>query len=78
MDVQPVAKFLETIASHLASFDWRASSAPGLSDSERLHKAALRGAGGYKELRRMLLAHVAQKTDAVGKTAAAAMTLLKY
>jgi DGQHR domain-containing protein len=78
IDAQPVAQFLEATASHLASFDWRASSAPGLSDSERLDKAALRGAGGYKELRRMLLAHVAQKTDHVGKTAADAITLLKY
>ena len=75
---QPVADFLGKITSHLASFDWRASSAPGLNDDERLDKAALRGAGGYKELRRLLLAHVAEKTDDVGKTASVAISLLKY
>jgi DGQHR domain-containing protein len=75
---QPVMKFIESVCSHLASFDWRASSAPGLSDNDRLLKAALRGAGGYKELRRLLLAHLASYKDDVGKTATNVMTLLKY
>jgi DGQHR domain-containing protein len=78
LDGQPVAEFIETIASHLASFDWRASSAPGLSDEDRLDKAALRGAGGYKELRRLLLSHVAARTDDVGRAASSAISLLKY
>jgi hypothetical protein len=78
LEHEPVAKLLEIIASHLASFDWRASSTPGLSDDERLRKAALRGAGGYKELRRLLLVHLAGYRDDVGKAALAAISLLKY
>ena len=75
---QPVAAFLRSIATRLATFDWRASSAPGLTDEDRLAKAALRGAGGYKELRRLLLLHLAIHKDEVGKIAASALALLKY
>ena len=57
---QPVAKTVNDIAKGLSSFDWRTSSAPDLSPNERQLKLAFRGSGGYKELRRQLLTHLAQ------------------
>jgi DGQHR domain-containing protein len=53
-----VRTFLIGIAEGLATYDWRTSSFPGLSENERLTKAALRGSGGYKELRDQLIAHL--------------------
>lgn len=56
---EPVFGFLQTLAGELATFDWRASSFPGLSEDERQRKSAYRGSGGYKELRMQLLRHLA-------------------
>jgi DGQHR domain-containing protein len=53
-----VAALLREIAEALASFDWRTSATPGLSDEERLRAAAFRGSSGYRELRRQLLIHL--------------------
>lgn len=53
-----IGEFLKSISEKLALYDWRASDAPGLSEEEQLYKAAFRGGGGYKELRRHLLLHL--------------------
>jgi DGQHR domain-containing protein len=53
-----VTKVVQGIASALASFDWRTSSADGLDRTERQMKAAFRGSGGYSELRYSLLRHI--------------------
>lgn len=53
-----VAGLLREIAEALASFDWRTSATPDLSDAERLRSAAFRGSSGYRELRRQLLIHL--------------------
>lgn len=53
-----IVSFLKGIAEGLATYDWRTSSFPGLSENERLTKAALRGSGGYKELREQLVSHL--------------------
>ncbi len=58
-----VSQFLGAIAQGLSSYDWRTSSFPGLSEPERLAKAALRGSGGYKELRDQLVAHLRKAAD---------------
>lgn len=55
---EPILAFLRDISGGLATYDWRTSSFPGLPEQERLAKAALRGSGGYKELRDQLLAHL--------------------
>lgn len=55
---QPVFNFLHSICITLSSFDWRSSGAFGVDDPKRLTKAALRGSGGYKELRLQLAAHL--------------------
>ncbi|WOF21910.1 DGQHR domain-containing protein [Microbacterium betulae] len=55
---EPIHAFLKEIAAGLSTYDWRTSSFPNLPEQERLAKAALRGSGGYKELRDQLLAHL--------------------
>lgn len=78
LEKQPVAAFLQTIAARLAEFDWRTSSTPGLVESERVRKAALRGAGGYREIRLWLLRHLSKPHDNVGTSATRVMKVLKY
>jgi DGQHR domain-containing protein len=56
---QPFVQFVRSIATSLASFDWRASSAPGLDETIRRAKLVFRGSGGYKELRTQLFEHLA-------------------
>lgn len=58
---QPVAEVLRSIADTLSHFDWRTSSHPSLSEGQRTAKGAFRGSGGYRELRRQLLAHLEQE-----------------
>jgi hypothetical protein len=40
-----------------------------MSDHDRTAKAALRGSGGYRELRRQLLRHVAQSDSTLAQVA---------
>ena len=54
-----VIGFLQKIAKRLATFDWRSSQAPELTDEERTLKAGFRGSGGYRDLREHVLRHVA-------------------
>lgn len=61
--------FLSEMAKGLATYDWRSSSAPRLSEAERRAKLVFRGSGGYKELRDQLLLHLARKTGDVGQAA---------
>ena len=60
---QPVYSFLERLCDALAEFDWRSSSAEGLSEEDKQRKAALRGSGGYSEIRKQLLTHLAKVED---------------
>jgi hypothetical protein len=75
---QPVSKFLKDIARSLATYDWRTSAFPGLTESQRLAKAALRGSGGYRELRVQLLQHLGREYGAVGDAAGHAESILGY
>jgi|APTNR8051073442_1049403.scaffolds.fasta_scaffold00268_35 DGQHR domain-containing protein len=54
--------FVDKLIGILITYDWRSSKAPGLSDSQSLKKAAFRGSGGYKELRKDLLRHIEQNS----------------
>ena len=69
LSTMPIAEFLESLAYELAAFDWRTSAAPGVKESERVIKAAFRGSGGYRELRRQLLLHLADSEGRVGESA---------
>jgi hypothetical protein len=53
------ARFVKQVADALASYDWRTSGTPGLSESLRSSKARFRGGTGYRELRGDLLRHLA-------------------
>ena len=50
--------FIDEVAGALASYDWRASGCPGLTEEQRTQKASFRGSGGYRELRRDVLGHL--------------------
>jgi DGQHR domain-containing protein len=63
------ASFLTEIASSLSKYDWRTSSAPDLEDEVRKRKAALRGSGGYRELRLELLDFLSEEKSEVGTAA---------
>lgn len=63
------ATAVSSIATALSSFDWRASSAPGLSPEMRRAKLVFRGGSGYKEIRAQLLEHLARQDSDVGKAA---------
>ncbi|MEI9803498.1 MAG: DGQHR domain-containing protein [Pseudolabrys sp.] len=70
IDQQAVAKTIKAFAKSLAEFDWRTSSDPSLSAEQRQLKLGLRGSGGYKELRRLLLSHLVKHgSEAVRDTA---------
>jgi len=70
--------FLKELGKLLATYDWRASSAPALGDEEILRKAAFRGSGGYKALRRHLLQHLSGKDNDLGKAAREVSSALGY
>lgn len=79
--VKGVASYLSTIADQefsrfvgllnvsISSFDWRASSTPGIDEQLRRAKLVFRGSGGYKELRTQLLEHLAQTAEDVAAPA---------
>lgn len=69
----PAFKFLDELCVTLASFDWRSSSAADLSETSRRERAALRGSGGYKELRKLLANHLRQ--NALGQIKSTAQFL---
>jgi hypothetical protein len=78
LGAEPVARFLVEIANCLKGYDWRTSSASGLSEQERVRKAALRGGGGYKELRQDLLRKLMREGGRVGKAAKKVYSALGY
>jgi len=66
---QPVADSLSTFSQGLATFDWRTSGLPSLSEQERRQKLVFRGSSGDKELRLQLIEHLAKLQDDVGAAA---------
>lgn len=55
LEQMPIASFIEQICKELVKFDWRTSSAPGLSDERRRNQMLFKGSSGYKEIREQLL-----------------------
>jgi hypothetical protein len=64
-----LASFLAELGEGFAQFDWRSSSAPGLTEVEKTRKAALRGGSGYRELRQDLLKNLVECGKTVGRAA---------
>jgi len=48
-------KFIINLCVELVKFDWRTSSEPNLTESQRKSHLVFRGSSGYKELRSQLL-----------------------
>ena len=69
---------LEEMMADLATFDWRTSSAEGLDETERTVKRAFRGSGGYREIRRRLLIHLADARSSVSGPATKALDQLGF
>jgi hypothetical protein len=69
IEKHPVSTFLRKVANGLVSFDWRTSSALGLSEEERRNKLVFRGSSGYRELRIQLLEHLAAQKGDIGVVA---------
>ncbi len=75
---QPLTTFMTAIALALAKYDWRTSAASGLTVDQRVAKAALRGSGGYKELRVDLLRHLSKEQGAVADAAKQVVARIGY
>jgi hypothetical protein len=72
------AAVLEEMSHAMAQFDWRTSSAPGLTDSERRRQGVYRGSSGYKELRTDILRHLGSVNGTVGNAATMVTKALGY
>ena len=70
--------YLGRIATAIASYDWRTSTAPGLSEEERILKATFRGSGGYRDLRRDVLRHISNCDGDVSKASTKIANILGY
>jgi DGQHR domain-containing protein len=76
---QPISQFLKSISKELSKFDWRTSSAEGLSESQRRAQMVFKGSSGYKELRLQLVEILCASNDkVVRETANSVKELLKY
>jgi hypothetical protein len=73
---QQILNFLQELAQEMAAYDWRASSAPSLTDQDKTLKGAFRGSGGYRELRRHVLIHLSKASWPHAKLAKKVITLL--
>lgn len=72
------AKFIGEIAEGLATYDWRTSSAPGLTKEERTQQDVFRGSSGYSRMRQRILAHLISQKGRVGAAARDVAKILKY
>ncbi len=73
-----IIAFFKELSESLAAYDWRASSGPGLTPEQRTRKAAFRGSGGYKELRRDVLDHLSNDQGPVAQSANEILIRLGY
>jgi len=73
-----ISDFFIEVTHSLARYDWRASSTPGLSEQDSMMKAAFRGSGGYKELRRHVLRHLAAAKGDIATGARSVIRALGY
>jgi len=60
---EAVYDFVSRVCDHLATFDWRSSSAQSISPLERRNRSVYRGSSGYKLLRSALIEHLRRHAD---------------
>ena len=76
---EDLTTLVRALANALASYDWRASGCPGLTDEQRTLKASFRGSGGYREVRRHLLQHLMEGNhEEIGEAAADVIARLGF
>jgi hypothetical protein len=75
---QPFVPFIRDLAVSLSTYDWRTAAAPNLTEAQRVAKLVFRGSGGYRELRRQLLQHLARGSDRIAAAAREVMKRLNY
>jgi len=73
-----VARYIDSIATALADYDWRTSSTPKLPEQIRIRQGVFRGSSGYKEMRRQLLGHIKDKGGSLGLFATTVSSSLGY
>jgi len=71
-----LVEFCKSLANELATYDWRASDAPELDEKQSLLKAAFRGSGGYKELRKNVLKHLLSGKKVIADSAQEILNVL--
>jgi DGQHR domain-containing protein len=52
---ESISSFADMLCASLAQYDWRSSSAEGLTDEQEREKSGFRGSGGYQQLRKSVL-----------------------
>ncbi len=69
-------QFIADLCRSLAQFDWRTFDDPDLSEEEQNIRRGLRGSGGYRRMRELLLQHLS-RTGSNAQIRELASTLLK-
>lgn len=77
IDQLHLSQIIKELAKCLASFDWRTSTAKGLSESEVMLRKGFKGSGGYVDLKRLILQHISAQ-DSAGVVSSAASAALKF
>ena len=73
-----IGDFVRDLGQALATYDWRAASAPGLTDEEERVKQGFRGSGGYRRMREDVLRHLRTDQGWVAVAAATVCSRLGY
>ena len=72
-----ISLFVRSLSKALSQFDWRSSSAPDLSEKQRILKTSFRGGSGYREFRLQLFRHIAKSKSKAANYAKQALKLYK-
>jgi hypothetical protein len=77
---QRLTTFVHAVASALVDeIDWRTSSAPGITETDKVVQGQYRGSSGYKALNKAVLTAAAKsKNDNVSAAATSALTILGW
>ena len=68
--IDKIATFVGNLCEDIAQFDWSSSVTPGLPEETRNRQALYRAGSGYREVRRQLLLHLAEKSTSPIKESA--------
>ena len=78
LQITSIGEAVRDLGQALATYDWRAASAPGLTDDEKFVKQGFRGSGGYRHMREDVLRHLRTGQGWVAVAAAEVCSRLGY